>query len=655
MVDLREEIKKLAGPIAVFGAGGFVGANVLRAILAVRDDCCGVTHQANTPWRLAGLPEKNIVYADLNKPETVRELFAKHGFKTIFNFAAYGGYSQQTDVGRIYQTNVIGAAHLLETAARHGFAAFIQAGSSSEFGLNSAGPQENSEFIPNSHYAVSKVADWALIKYYGTVKKLPVLCLRLYSVYGPWEEPDRLVPTLLRAGLAGGYPPLVDPDISRDFIYVDDVVSAAVLAATKGAGKLPGGSLNIATGKKTSIREIVQLSRELFNIKTEPDWGTMRDRGWDLKDWFGNPAYAKEVLGWEAATTLKEGLSKTAAWLKEAKEVPVMNKPVKMPKLSAVIACYRDGQAIPIMHERLSKVFSQLGVDHEIIFVNDGSPDNSSEVLAQLTARDNHVIAVEHSRNFGSQSAFLSGMEVSSGDAVILLDGDLQDPPEIIPEFYQKWLEGYEVVYGRRVKRQATGLLNACYKLFYRIFRGVSYVPMPLDAGDFSLIDRKVVDQLVALPETDQFLRGLRAWVGFKQTGVDYLRPERLFGVTTNNWRKNIWWAKKAIFSFSFIPLELLSYFGLVLTAISFIALIWQVVGRLINPNIPQGVSLIIVLILFFGAVQVLAISVVGEYLMKIFEETKKRPKFIRRSIRQGSKSITEQAEMDDFIKQRAK
>jgi len=327
--------------------------------------------------------------------------------------------------------------------------------------------------------------------------------------------------------------------------------------------------------------------------------------------------------------------------------------PDKPPRISAAIACYKDNQAIPIMHRRLTEAFTSINVDYEIIFVNDASPDDTDQTLQDITARDSHVIAIEHSRNFGSQSAFLSAMEISTGDAVVLLDGDLQDPPELIPALYDKWRQGFEVVYGRRVKRQTTKLLGLAYKIFYKIFRGMSYIPMPLDAGDFSLIDRKVVNELLALPETDQFLRGLRAWVGFKQTGVDYVRPERLFGVTTNNWRKNIWWAKKGIFSFSFVPLELLSYFGMVLTAISFLAGIAQVIARFRYPDIPHGITAIIVLILFFGGVQILSVSILGEYLMKIFEETKKRPKFIRRSIRHNGKCFTTAEEMRAFLRER--
>lgn len=224
-------------------------------------------------------------------------------------------------------------------------------------------------------------------------------------------------------------------------------------------------------------------------------------------------------------------------------------------------------------------------------------------------------------------------MEISTGDGVILLDGDLQDPPELIEDFYNKWQEGNDVVYGRRVEREGNQNLVRFYKLFYRLFRNVSYVPIPLDAGDFSLMDRKVVNELVKLPETDQFMRGLRAWVGFKQTGVDYKRPERMFGVTTNNWRKNIAWARKAIFSFSFVPLELLTYIGVALTGISFIAILAQIYFYFKDPNIPHGVPTIICLILFFGGLQMLAIAIIGEYQAKILEESKKRPKFIRKKI----------------------
>ena len=272
-------------------------------------------------------------------------------------------------------------------------------------------------------------------------------------------------------------------------------------------------------------------------------------------------------------------------------------------------------------------------------------------VIANIAAKDKNVIGITHSRNFGSQSAFLSGMEISTGDAVVLMDGDLQDPPEIIPLFYKKWLEGNDVVYGKRVKREMSFFMNMVYKGFYRIFSSISYIKIPVDAGDFSMMDRKVVQELVQLPETEVFLRGLRAWVGFKQVGVDYIRPERMFGKSTNNWRKNIGWAKKAIFSFSFVPLEMLSYMGFILTGVSFLAMIVQIFAHFMYPGVPHGITTLIVLALFFGGLQLLAVSILGEYLSKIFEETKSRPKFIRRSVIYKGKLLNTASEIENFKK----
>jgi dolichol-phosphate mannosyltransferase len=303
-------------------------------------------------------------------------------------------------------------------------------------------------------------------------------------------------------------------------------------------------------------------------------------------------------------------------------------------KLSAIIACYRDAPAVPIMHERLTAVFQKLGVDYEIIFVNDNSPDDAREVLAALAARDPRVVVIHHSRNFGSQNAFTSGMHVATGDAVILLDGDLQDPPELIEAFYQKWREGYDVVYGERVKRDATRFLKIAYKAFYRVFRAASYVPMPLDAGDFSLIDRRVVEALNRMPENNRFVRGLRAWVGFRQTGVPYVRPERMFGRTTNSLIKNLGWARTAILSFSYAPLDLIVWLALSTVGFSVIAIALQVLARIFWPDLaPRGFTLLFCMILFLGGIQLLCLSIIGSYLAHIYDEVKRRPPYIVESI----------------------
>src|SRR3989344_5897789 len=302
---------------------------------------------------------------------------------------------------------------------------------------------------------------------------------------------------------------------------------------------------------------------------------------------------------------------------------------MKNKKISAIIACYKDSQAIPIMYKRLRDTFEKIGVDYEIIFVNDGSPDNTEETLRQLVKRDSHVIGINHSRNFSSQMAFTSGMDLSTGDAIVFLDGDLQDPPEVIEKFYEKWQKGFDVVYGVRTKREAPLYMAIAYKAFYRIFHKMSYVKIPLDAGDFSLIDRKVVEAMKTFPERDRFLRGLRAWVGFRQTGIPYMRPERMFGKTTNNLLKNLNWASKGIFSFSYVPLQLMALLSFFVFILSTVGIIYQIAIRLIFNDTPPGITTILVVVLFLGSIQLLGISVLGQYIGTIFEEVKQRPKFV--------------------------
>ncbi len=304
-----------------------------------------------------------------------------------------------------------------------------------------------------------------------------------------------------------------------------------------------------------------------------------------------------------------------------------------MKKISAIIACYRDEPAIPIMHARLVKTFEKIGVDYEIIFVNDGSPDNTEAVLRELVDKDPHVVAVNHSRNFSSQMAFTSGMDIATGDAVVLLDGDLQDPPELIEQFYHKWQEGYEVVFGVRTKRETSAVMQFFYKAFYVIFHRLSYVRIPLHAGDFSLIDRVVVDFLKQFPERDRFVRGLRAWVGFRQVGIPYVRPERMFGKSTNDLVKNFNWALKGIFSFSYVPLEFITFIALITFFISVVGIVVQIALRLMMPETPRGITTVLVVMMFLGSVQLLSISIIGQYVGKIFEEVKQRPKYIVKNI----------------------
>lgn len=302
-------------------------------------------------------------------------------------------------------------------------------------------------------------------------------------------------------------------------------------------------------------------------------------------------------------------------------------------KISIVPIAYRDEGNIEELYRRTVKVLKKITPNWEIIYVNDSSPDNSEEILRKLAKKDKRLTVVLHSRNFGAQSAFTTGMKQASGDAVVLMDGDLQDPPELIEKFVEKWLEGYQVVYGERKKRETSmGLLwEFIYHLFYVIFNKLSYIKVPLDAGDFSLMDRVVVDHLNRLPEKDRFIRGLRAWVGFKQTGVSYVRPERFWGsgVSTNSFRKGLQWARKAIFSFSYAPLEWVFYAAMFSVFISLFGIFFYFILYLLIPNAPRGFMTILLAVLFLGSIQLVVLSLLSEYIRRIFEEVKNRPEAI--------------------------
>ncbi len=307
--------------------------------------------------------------------------------------------------------------------------------------------------------------------------------------------------------------------------------------------------------------------------------------------------------------------------------------------VSCIVACYKDELAIPIMYERIKKTFQQIDYDYEIIFVNDASPDRTMDVLIEITKKDSKVIGINHRRNFGSQSAFLSGMKISTGDAVVLMDGDLQDPPEIILDFVQKWEQGFNIVYGVRTKREVSYLMQFLYKSFYKIFNKVASFKIPVDAGDFSLIDRESVNEIIQFKEFDIFLRAIRAYIGGNQIGVPYFRPERMFGKSTNNFLKNLGWATKGILNVSRVPLTLISLLGATLFVLGFIGTIIVSIGMIMGKiELSLGIiTSILTINLVLGLISILSIGAIGEYVGRILEETKSRPRFLVASfIRNG-------------------
>lgn len=306
-------------------------------------------------------------------------------------------------------------------------------------------------------------------------------------------------------------------------------------------------------------------------------------------------------------------------------------------KISVVPIAYRDEGNVEELYRRLTLNLKEITPNYEIIYVNDASPDRCQEILERLAKKDNRLTVILHSRNFGAQNAFTTGMKYATGDAVVIMDGDLQDPPELIEKFVEKWLQGYDVVYGTRRKREKSmsKFWEQTYHLFYVIFSRLSYVRVPLDAGDFSLMDRKVVDAINALPEKDRFIRGLRAWVGFKQLGIGYVRPERFSGkgVSTNSLLKGLKWARRAIFSFSYEPLEWVFLLAGFCVIASILAIVIYVAFFFLIPDAPKGFLTLLIAVLFLGTVQLVVLAIVSEYIRRIFEEVKARPTAITQKI----------------------
>jgi dolichol-phosphate mannosyltransferase len=392
------------------------------------------------------------------------------------------------------------------------------------------------------------------------------------------------------------------------------------------------------------MSDVAAVAKYLFESDDEPIF-TENLRSWDLEQWYANPVKARDVLRWSTVTSFSEGLAGTAQWYLNGREallkLPRSSTPAEpqraQHKLSAIIACYKDAEAIPVMYNRLVETFASIGCDYEIIFVNDCSPDESQAVIQRISAMDPHVIGVLHTRNFGSQSAFISGLRIASGDACVLLDGDLQDPPELIKDFHEKFREGFDVVYGVRVSREATPLLRVFYKAFYRVLARLSSFPVPRDAGDFSLMSRAVVDDLLGFSERELFLRTKRAYIGRRQTGVPYHRPERMFGSSTNSSMRNLQWAIRGIISSSRKPLSVLGIVGASLSALSLLAVLVQVTIRLLRPDLsPPGIVSVVTVTGLFGSLNLLGISIIGEYVGRILEESRGRPRFIQHSVTRG-------------------
>ncbi len=309
---------------------------------------------------------------------------------------------------------------------------------------------------------------------------------------------------------------------------------------------------------------------------------------------------------------------------------------VVTPTFSIVAPVYNEVGNIRELHRRISEVMQQTGEPWELVMVDDGSTDGSAEVMQEVFEQDpEHVRVVRFARNFGHQIAVTAGMDYAAGRAVILIDADLQDPPEVIHDLIAKWREGYEVVYAVRAKREGeTWFKRLTASLFYRLLYRITDVSIPLDTGDFRLMDRQVVEALRAMREHHRFIRGMVSWVGFRQTGVEYVRRERFSGQTKYPLRKMLRFAWDGITGFSYFPLQLATYLGFAIAALSVPAILIVVYLRAFTDARPlEGQATTLIVVLFLGSVQLISLGIIGEYLGRIYNEVRGRPLYIVRNV----------------------
>jgi dolichol-phosphate mannosyltransferase len=307
------------------------------------------------------------------------------------------------------------------------------------------------------------------------------------------------------------------------------------------------------------------------------------------------------------------------------------------PVLSIVIPVANEERNLLPLHRRLVETLEACEPSFELVFVDDGSRDRSLDLLHGLAAADARVVVVELARNFGHQVAISAGLEHARGRAVVIMDADLQDPPELLPAFLAKWREGHDVVYGVRRHRKENWLKRAAYTAFYRLLRRVASIDIPLDSGDFSIMDRKVVDLLTAMPERNRFVRGIRSWVGLDQVGIPYERQARHSGRPAYTYRRLLYLAVDGLVSFSFVPLRAITVVGMAVSAGSILLALFYAVKRMFVGLEPAGFATTVVAIFFLAGVQLMTIGVIGEYVGRIFEEVKHRPLYVVRRVVRGA------------------
>lgn len=671
--------------VLVTGGAGYIGSHVCKALAntgmtPVAFDNLSTGHRWAVKWG-------PLFVGDVGSAADLDKALTKYNPIAAIHLAGSAIASESvTDPGKYYQNNVLTSLCLLDALRRHGVGLLVFSSSCAVYGAPEIEAiDEKTALNPINPYGRSKLIVEDALRDFGRAYDFRSVALRYFNAAGADHDAEigevhdpetHAIPNALRA--ASGEIPYFElfgtdyesPDGTcvRDYIHVTDLANAHIAALTylREGGK--SIALNLGGGKGCSVKEILSAVERTTGIDVAVRESPRRPG--DAAVLVADPKLASDVLRftpeytdidtivetawrWHQSFTLRNSRHEAARSLEDTiRPSSQVQGDLKTRRsgavdLSVVVPCFNERDVIKITHARLCDVLGRIeNIRLEIIYVDDGSNDGTDQIVRELVDSGTNAKLICLSRNFGHQPAISAGLANSNGDVVAVMDADLQDPPETVVEMLEKWREGFDIVYGVRAQRKESTVKRLAYSWYYRMWRALSNVEIPLDAGDFSLMDRRVVELLNNLPEKNRFLRGLRAWSGFRQIGLTYERRAREAGQSKYSVFKLLRLAFDGIFNFSTTPLTGVFFTGLITAALSSIGLVLIFIQRIFNisifgvsPGDIPGFALLALIILFLGGIQIFSIGIVGEYVGRIYQEVKGRPSYIIRSVHTRSGS----------------
>ncbi len=613
--------------ILVTGASGFIGKRLTERLLADGHDVHVVVHM-DDPISTSGQNPGTLTkqYYDGGTASIVSILDTVRP-DVVYHLASYFVAEHASgDISRLVESNISFGTQLLEAMSLSGVPNLVNAGTSWQHGDESADR-------PSALYAATKQAFESLVKYYVDKAGINAVTLKLFDTYGPDDPRHKIVPLLL--GLSEDLTPLdMSPGKQHlNLVYVDDVVSAFIRAGELlVSGEVSGHKdFAVRSGDTVSLKELVAQFEKQCGKKLPITWG-------------GRPYRVREIMtpwkgdilpGWQAEVSLKDGLRRTIESYGANKGKPSLWQQVH---LSFVVPCFNEMENIPVLCQRIIDSISNNNyIKYDIIIVENGSTDNSAEIIRGLHENNPRIKMIRLSRNFGYQGAITAGLQHAPGEWIAVLDGDLQDPPELIVSFLEKALEGFDVVYGVKTKRKGSRFKNFLYKTFYHCFSFLAEIEMPKHAGEFCVMNRRVVDIINDMPERQRFIRGLRTWTGFNQAGYDYAREERARGKSKFSLSGMFGLGIDGILSFSSFPLRITIVLGFLTVSASILLGVVQGVMKAlkwldimdITTLLPPGLTQTNLVMSFLFGVTITCLGIVGEYVGRIYNEVKQRPTFL--------------------------